>query len=91
MRVANETGVEVPQEFIDHFNGDIDPVTRRTTTFTRLPQTPAVQDTVAAVLNAAQRKSAEFAERYGLQARVSFNGWYNPERVILIEYTKKAA
>jgi len=87
-RVAGEVGVDVPQEFNDHFNKEIDPVTRRTTTYRPLPQTPVFQETIAAVVSAAQQRSDEFAQQYGLQAEVSFNGWYNPERVILIEYRK---
>jgi hypothetical protein len=90
MAVADKTGVEVPQEFIDHFN-DVHNNKVRKHEFSPLPQTPVVQDTVAAVLGAAQRKSDEFAEQYGLQAKVSFDGWYNPERVVLIEYTKRTA
>jgi len=91
LAVAGKTKTPVPSEFIQHLNDGFERTTRRGT-FIPLPQLPVIQDTIAAVVAAAQRASDEFANKYGLKAKVSFDfGWYCPERVILIEYTKEVA
>lgn len=81
--VARESSVEVPNEFRRIYANCTNP-------FKPLPDSPVVKETIQAVLDKAKKVSDEFANEYGLQASVSFNGWYNPERVILIEYRKAA-
>lgn len=89
-RVAREDlRIEFSKEFRDldiHWNREVG---LRDERFKRRPDIPEVRDGFAALLNAAQQKSDEFADKYGLVAKVSFNGWYYPERTILIEYTRK--
>lgn len=52
----------------------------------QFPDTLPIQKGIEAVVKAAQRKSDEFAKRFGLTVRVTFPGWYAAGRVLLIEY-----
>jgi len=52
-----------------------------------LPQIPLVEDTINAIIDRARRASEKYASDHGLKVKVSFDGWYNPQRVVLIEYT----
>lgn len=56
--------------------------------FQPLPDLPVVKETIAALLAKAKKVSDEIADKHGLHVKVSFNGFYNPQQVILIEYTK---
>ena len=56
-----------------------------------LPNSSPVNFGIQAVVRAAQRKSDEFAEQYGLTVQVSFPGWYAADKVLLIEYRKKVS
>jgi len=53
-----------------------------------LPNIPVVVDTLTEILAKVQQASDEFANKYGLRAKVSFDGWYAPHATVLIEYTK---
>ncbi len=56
-----------------------------------LPDSPIVKETIDAILDKARSVSQVFAEKHGLCVEVSFNGWYNPQQTIFIEYRRKEA
>lgn len=76
--------LDISEEFIDIYNDCCNSRPH----FKKLPETTIVKDAVDAILNKAKIVSNDFAKKYGLRAKVSFDGWYNPEQVILIEYTE---
>jgi hypothetical protein len=55
-----------------------------------LPDSLAVKETLDAILQKARTVSEDFANKRGLDVKVSFNGWYNPQQTILIEYRRAA-
>jgi hypothetical protein len=57
--------------------------------YTPLPDAPIVKETINVILQKARKVSEEFANKHGLCVEVSFNGWYNPQQTILIEYRRK--
>ncbi len=57
--------------------------------YTPLPDTPIVKEAIDAILQKARKVSEEFAGKHGLCVEVSFNGWYNPQQTILVEYRCK--
>jgi hypothetical protein len=59
--------------------------------YTPLPDTSIVKEAIDAILQKARKVSEEFAHKHGLCVQVSFNGWYNPQETILIEYRRKEA
>lgn len=76
--------VELPREFVDIYNTHVNSRGH----FKPFPDTPLVHDTIQKILDKANDVSRKFAKEHGLHVRVSFDGWYNPQQVILIEYTK---
>jgi hypothetical protein len=78
--VGHDVGVAMPREFLMKINMQ--------KSGEPLGAAPVVVDTLAAISEAALRTSREFADKHGLRVTISHNGWYNPFRVLLIEYTK---
>jgi hypothetical protein len=80
------TPLELPNEFHQILCDCVNARPR----FQPLPDLPVVKETIGAILDRAKKVSDEFASKHGLRASVSFDGWYNPEQTILIEYRRAA-
>jgi hypothetical protein len=89
-RVADELDdrldLPISQEWEDEVVAD---EVERRGHFRSMPMTVELLKPLVGLLERAQVVSQEWAGRYGLTARVSFDGWYSPQRVVLIEYQRE--
>jgi len=79
--------LELPKEFTTIYCDCVN--ARLKDQFKPLPiDLPVVKESIDRILAKAKRVSDMFADVYGLHATVSFNGWYNPQYTLLIEYSR---
>jgi hypothetical protein len=85
-----EDGDSTPLRLPDEFTQLLCDCVNARPLFRPLPDLPVVKETISAILDKAKKVSDEFASKHGLRASVSFDGWYNPQQTILIEYRRAA-
>lgn len=73
--------VDVPKEFVSYLR-------RMLTVRPGKPFLESDRELLSKIVDFARVSANDYAFNRGLQAKVTLNGWYNPYKVLLIEYTK---